>query len=118
MLDQPEDQRAPKNSAVEDTSATLVPADADGYSKLGPGPMTAIRFKWTVRHGENEDYFVDETIGENSIALASGPMSREAAIRLVDDRERETRQRFEEIKNEMSGRMESADLAHDSSDEL
>jgi hypothetical protein len=118
MLDRPEDDRAPEKPAGDDTAATLVPADADGYSKLGPGPMAEIRFKWTVRHGENEDYFVDETIGENSIAIASGPMSREAAIRLVDDREREARQRFEELKHEMSSRERTPDLAHNSGDDL
>ena len=41
------------------------PIEAHGYSKVGPGPMAAIRFKWTVRE-DNGDYYVDETIGENS----------------------------------------------------
>jgi hypothetical protein len=118
LLDRPDSDRGPEKPAGDDTAATLVPADADGYSKLGPGPMVSIRFKWTVRHGENEDYFVDETIGENSIAIASGPMSREAAIRLVDDREREAHQRFEELKSEMSSREAATDLERNSSDEL
>ena len=41
------------------------PIEAHGYSRIGPGPMAAIRFKWTVRL-DNGDYYVDETIGENS----------------------------------------------------
>ena len=40
------------------------PVEADGYSKTGPGPLQAIRFKWTVRRDASGDYFVDETIGD------------------------------------------------------
>ena len=65
--------------------------EADGYSKVGPGPMAAIRFKWTVRCDEHGEYYVDETIGENSVPIVSGPLTRDAAIRLVDDRESEAR---------------------------
>ena len=46
--------------------------------------MEAIRFKWTVRHEDNGHYFVDETIGDNSRPITSGPMSAESAIRFVD----------------------------------
>ena len=79
------------------------PIEAHGYSKIGPGPMAAIRFKWTVRldHG---DYYVDETIGENSSPLVTGPLDRDAAIQLVDYRESEARRRFEQLKSEMTGR--------------
>lgn len=86
------------------------PIEAHGYAKHGPGPMAAIRFKWTVRL-ENGEYFVDETIGENSAPIVSGPMSREAAIQMVDDRENDARRRFEQLKNEMSARS-AANLAH------
>jgi hypothetical protein len=65
--------------------------------------MAAIRFKWTVRL-DNGDYYVDETIGENSAPIVSGPMSREAAIQMVDERESAARRRFEQLKSEMSGR--------------
>jgi hypothetical protein len=64
--------------------------------------MASIRFKWTVRL-ENGDYYVDETIGENSAPIVKGPMSREAAIQMVDDRESSARRRFEQLKSEMSG---------------
>ena len=80
------------------------PVEADGYSKIGPGPLQAIRFKWTVRRDDNGDYFVDETIGENSVPISSGPMPKDAAIRFVDERESEARRRFEGIKREMAAR--------------
>ena len=49
-------------------------------------------------------YYVDETIGENSNPRVSGPLSRDAAIQFVDDRESEARRRFEQLKSEMTGR--------------
>jgi hypothetical protein len=58
--------------------------------------MASIRFKWTVRL-ENGDYYVDETIGENFAPMVKGPMSREAAIQLVDYRESEARRRFRAV---------------------
>jgi hypothetical protein len=125
ILDMPERRREPEKTAVaEQASAvppplpaepapvvaapvavavTPAPIEAHGYARHGPGPMAAIRFKWTVRL-ENGDYFVDETIGENSTPIASGPLSREAAIQMVDDRESDARRRFEQLKSEMSGR--------------
>jgi hypothetical protein len=81
---------------------TLVPADADGYTKIGPGPLAAIRFKWTVRRATNDQYFVDEMIGENSTGTANGPMAMEAAMKLVDDREAEARRRFEQLRSEIT----------------
>lgn len=90
--------------------AAHTPIEAHGYAKHGPGPMAAIRFKWTVRL-ENGEYFVDETIGGNSVPIVSGPMSREAAIQMVDDRESDARRRFEQLKSEMSARS-AANLAH------
>jgi hypothetical protein len=80
------------------------PVEADGYSKMGPGPLQAIRFKWTVRRDDKGDYYVDETIGENSVPISSGPMPKEAAIGFVDERESEARRRFEGIKREMAAR--------------
>jgi hypothetical protein len=85
------------------------PIEAHGYSRVGPGPMAAIRFKWTVR-ADNGDYYVDETIGENSNPIVSGPMSRDAAVQMVHDREAEAHRRFEQLKSEMSGRGAAANL--------
>ena len=80
--------------------------------------MAAIRFKWTVRREDNGDYYVDETIGENSAPVVSGPMDRDAAIRLVDDRESEARQRFEKLKHEMAGRAAAANLVRKDGGEI
>ncbi len=75
MLDQPEAHREPETAAVAERPIDREPIEADGYSKTGPGPMAAIRFKWSVRRGENGEYYVDETIGENS-----APVVRQRAI--------------------------------------
>lgn len=107
ILDKMESQREPAKPAVE---AVTTPVEADGYTKIGPGPMAAIRFKWSVRPAENGDYFVDETIGDSLAAITSGPMLKDAAIKFVDDREREARTRFDQLKAEMSGRAAAAEI--------
>jgi hypothetical protein len=103
ILDQPEGRPESEKAAVTEEPRAPQPAEANGYCKVGPGPMAAIRFKWTVREVDG-DYYVDETIGETSAPVVSGPMGKEAAIKLVDDRESEARRRFENLKNEMAGR--------------
>ena len=108
IFDQPESHREAEKPAVEERGVTLAPLEADGYSKNGPGPMAAIRFKWTVRRADDDAYYVDETIGENSVPAVSGPMTGDAAIRLVDDRASEARQRYEALKSEMAGRSAAA----------
>jgi hypothetical protein len=89
-----------------------------GYSKVGPGPIAAIRFKWTVRQEANGEYYVDETIGENSAPIITGPMSRDAAIKLVDDSESEAQRRFELLRSEMTGRAAAAGLARNDGREM
>jgi len=124
ILDQPEGRREPEKAAVAEQRPVApppipvapTPIEAHGYSKHGPGPMASIRFKWTVRL-ENGDYYVDETIGENSAPIVSGPMSREAAIQMVDDRESDARRRFEQLRSEMTGRSATTDLAREDSGE-
>jgi hypothetical protein len=112
ILDRPDphSHRGPERSAVEEKAVAPERIVADGYQKVGPGPMVAIRFKWTVRREHDGEYFVDETIGEHSTPIVSGPMSGDAAVRFVDDREREARQRFDALKNEMTGRAVGANL--------
>jgi hypothetical protein len=89
----------------------LVPdhTDADGYSKVGPGPMVAIRLKWTVHRGDDGQYYVHETIGEQSAPVISGPMTGEAAVHFVDAHEGEAHRRFEELRSEIAGRSSLAD---------
>lgn len=119
ILDQPESQSAPERATAEEKPAVPGAIAADGYSKSGPGPMESIRFKWTARRDDNGDYYVDETIGENSRPISSGPMSKEAAIQFVDDRESESRRRFEQLKGEMTGQGHTtADLARKISGEM
>ena len=82
------------------------PIEAHGYSRVGPGPMAAIRFRWTVR-ADNGEYYVDETIGENSNPDrhrpdepgcrgpdGSRPRSRSTPpLRAVEERDERTRRR-------------------------
>ena len=117
ILDPPETRRETEKAAVAAQRPAApppipvapAPIEAHGYSKHGPGPMASIRFKWTVRF-ENGDYYVDETIGENSTPIVSGPMNKDAAIQLVDDREADARRRFDQLKSEMTGRAAVANL--------
>lgn len=110
ILDHPESHRGPEKSAVQDRPSAAERAAADGYCRVGPGPMAAIRFKWTVRRVGDGEYYVDETIGENSVPAVTGPMSGDAAVKFVDDRESEARQRFEALRSEMIGRGAVANL--------
>jgi hypothetical protein len=109
MIDHPEPSHRGPEKTLADKAGSERSA-ADGYYKVGPGPMAAIRFKWTVRRADDGEYYVDETIGDNSMPMASGPMSGDAAVKLVDDRESEARRRFEALRNEMAGRGAVANL--------
>ena len=110
ILDHPESPRGPERPAVDDAPIAPERSSGDGYYKVGPGPMAAIRFKWTVRREDNGEYYVDETIGENSAPVVTGPMSGDAAVKLVDDLETEARRRFEALRSEMAGRGAAANL--------
>jgi hypothetical protein len=93
----------PENLPAEDAPTVVQHGATEIYSKLGPGPLTAIRFKWAARCDERGDYYVDETIGANSRPITTGPLSKEAAIGLVDEREMSARKRFDALRSEMSG---------------
>ena len=95
----------PKTEPAEAKAAA--PADAvsieiDGYSKSGPGPLDSLRFKWTMRRDGSGAHFVDETIGNSSRPITSGPMSQQAAIEFIDDREREAHKRYETLRRQMT----------------
>jgi hypothetical protein len=108
ILDQPASPPEAARTAADEKPASGT--DVDGYSKVGPGPMEAVRCKWTARRESEDKSFVDETIGENSRPITSGPMSADAAVRFVDDQASEARQRFEALRNEMAGRAAAADV--------
>ncbi len=117
ILESPQAHPEPATPPVEEHPVVPPPPDGHGYSRVGPGPMAAIRFKWTVREDDGQ-FYVDETIGENSTPIVSGPMDKTAAMRFVDDREQEARLRFEQLKQEMAGRSAAANLVRrDSSGE-
>jgi hypothetical protein len=118
ILEHPESHREPETTAVDEKPIAPAMIEADGYHKIGPGPMAAIRFKWTVRREANGEYYVDETIGEKSTPIVSGPMTGDAAIQFVDDHEREAQRRFEQLKSEMTGRPVAANLVRKDSGEM
>jgi hypothetical protein len=118
IRDQPEAHPEPERAVVEEKPIVPELIEADGYHKVGPGPMTTIRIKWTARRENNGDYYVEETIGENSALIVSGPMGRDAAIRFVDERESEARRQFEQLKSEMIGRSAAASLVRKESGEI
>jgi hypothetical protein len=117
ILDYPEFSREAEGTSSDEPVpvVTLTPQEAGGYFKIGPGPIAAIRFRWSVRLADDGAYYVDETIGVNSLPAVAGPMTREAAVRMVDDREGEARRRFEELKSEMAGRSAAALVLQNSS---
>ncbi len=118
ILDQPEAHPEPEKAAVEEKPIPPELIEPNGYHKVGPGPMATIRIKWTARRGDDGDYYVDETIGENSTPIVNGPMAGDAAIRFVDEREREARRQFEQLKSEMSGRSAAANLVRKDGGEM
>jgi hypothetical protein len=118
ILDHPESHREPEAVAVEEKPLAPEMIEAAGYSKVGPGPIAAIRFKWIVRHEANGEYYVDETIGENSAPITTGPMSADAAVQLVDDSEREAQRKFQQLRSEMTGRAVAANLVRNDSGEM
>jgi hypothetical protein len=107
---QPNPHREPDGPVIEEIAIAPERGSAEGYYRFGPGPMAAIRFKWTVRREADGEYYVDETIGESSAPVVTGPMSGDAAVKLVDDQERAARERFDALKSEMAGRGAAASL--------
>ena len=114
LLDHPESRGGPEKPVAEDMPAGSERSGAEGYCKFGPGPMAAIRFKWSVRRENSGEYYVDETIGEHSAPLITGPMSGDEAVRFVDDRESDVRQRFETLRREMSSGAAAQQVSNES----
>ncbi|OAF12056.1 hypothetical protein [Bradyrhizobium neotropicale] len=106
----PTDAAADEHPVVDEQPLVPEPTDTEGYSKVGPGPMVAIRLKWTVHRGEDGQFYVHETIGEQSAPVISGPMTSEAAVRFVDEHEDEAHRRFEALRSEIAGRSSVAEF--------
>ena len=112
-------------SAETDSSAT--PRAVDGYMRSGPGPLDAIRFRWTARRDDNGEFFVDETIGAQSRTMSSGPIPENEVIAYIDTRVHEARERFDKLKEDMTVRpadpsaariaVERAHVEHDASED-
>ena len=53
-----------------------------------------------------------QPVGKSLVLAAhvTGPMWKDEAVKFVDDREREARQRYEQLRAEMSGRAVAADI--------
>ena len=96
----------PEESPVEAPPVAPEPPapeiDVDSYFKLGPGPLDAIRFRWTARRDDGGLYYVDETIGPNSRPLVLGPMRRDEVVAYIDARDAAARRRFDALKSEMT----------------
>jgi hypothetical protein len=75
---------------------------ANGYSRLGPGPLPALRFRWTARREASGDYYVDETVGDYSRPITTGPMTAEEAVAYVDTQVKDARERFDRLKADIS----------------
>jgi hypothetical protein len=103
-----EEKSEEKAALPEQEAAAAV--DVEGYSKIGPGPIASIRFKWTVRRGGDGQFYVHETIGDNTAPVVTGPLGPDSAVRLVDERESEAQHRFERLKAEMAARVDTAEL--------
>jgi hypothetical protein len=100
-IDAPSTAPGPEIDA-EQAVATVETAEVDGYTRLGPGPLDAIRFRWTARRDEDGQYFVDETIGSHSRPVTSGPMPRQDVVAFINARESAARERFQNLKRQMT----------------
>lgn len=103
LADQPHEPAAQPRAAA--------PPEIDGYCKSGPGPLDAIRFKWTARRDDNGDFFVDETIGVHSRPMVNGPMPEDEVIAFIDTQVREAHERFDRLKDDMTIRSPEAQAA-------
>lgn len=102
-----EPETLPHVEAAAATAAAVAAGDEhgiDGYTRLGPGPLDALRFRWRARRDEQGQYFVDETIGATSRPVSVGPIPRDEVVSYIDQREREARERFEALRAEMAQR--------------
>ncbi|MGN6308865.1 MAG: hypothetical protein ACTHNN_04850 [Xanthobacteraceae bacterium] len=89
------------------THPAATPADTN-YTRTGPGPIAAIRTRWTARPVGSITFVVDEVMGENGTPMTSRPMSREAAIKLIDERAQAAHERYALLRSELAWPTEDA----------
>lgn len=77
-------------------------AASEGYTRTGPGPIAAIRMRWTARPVGSITFVVDEVMGDNGTPVTSRPMSREAAIKLIDDRAQAAHEQYALLRSELA----------------
>lgn len=75
---------------------------AETYTRIGPGPIASIRMRWTARAVGSIAFVVDEAMGDNGTSVTSGPMSREAAIKLIDERAQAAHDRYAQLRSELA----------------
>jgi hypothetical protein len=101
ILDKSEAKSGASSAAPEDSSSPPEAEEVDGYTKSGPGPLDALRFKWTARRDSDGRYFVDETVGLSLRPISTGPMPKHEVVKFIDERERVAHERFETLRNEI-----------------
>jgi len=105
---------APASAATHRPAAGIAPAQAGatpanhGYTRTGPGPIASIRMRWTARPVGSITFVVDEVMGDNGTPVTSRPMSREAAIKLIDERAQAAHQRYAQLRSELAWPTEDA----------
>jgi hypothetical protein len=75
---------------------------SEGYTRTGPGPIASIRTRWTARPVGSITFVVDEVMGENGTPVTSRPMSREAAIKLIDERAQAAHERYALLRSDLA----------------
>jgi hypothetical protein len=86
---------------------TGAPAVA-GYTRTGPGPIASIRTRWTARPVGSITFVVDEVMGDNGTPVTSPPMSRDAAIKLIDERAQTAHERYALLRSDLAWPTEEA----------
>jgi hypothetical protein len=93
---------ATENRTAETPPAQTGAAASEGYTRTGPGPIASIRTRWTLRAVGSITFVVDEVMGETGTPVTSRPMSRDAAIKLIDERAEAAHQRHAQLRGELA----------------
>ncbi len=82
--------------------AREIEQDVDGYSRSGPGPLDALRFRWTARRDDDGNYYVDETIGYGSRPISTGPMRQDEVVAYIEQRQHDAQRKFDQLREDMA----------------